>query len=65
MQRRRHRYELRLGRATIHSGLLAETGEFEVGDRLVVAGSAGIVRAVEDDSGLEPKLILELLPHGA
>jgi hypothetical protein len=25
------------------------------------AGSAGIIRAVEDDGGREPKLILELL----
>ena len=64
MQRRRHRYELRLARSTIQTGLLAEIGEFQVGDRLDIAGSAGIIRVVEDDGGREPKLILELLPRG-
>ena len=65
MRRHRQRYESRLGHATIHTGRLDEIGEFQVGDRLEVAGSAGIIRAVDDDGGREPKLILELLPHGA
>ncbi len=58
---RRGRYVLRVGEATIASGLLPELGEFEVGDRLEVAGSASIVRRVESSAeGRAPTLILEL-----
>ena len=53
------------GSCAPRSGCWPEIGEFQVGDRLGIAGSAGIIRAVEDDDGWKPKLILELLPHGA
>ena len=65
MRRARHRYELRLGNATIQRGLLAEIGEFQVGDRLQLPAAAGIIRAIEHDGDRKPKLILELLPRGA
>ena len=65
MRRERHRYELRLGSATIQRGLLAEIGEFQVRDRLQLPAAAGIIRAIEDDGGRVPKLILELLPRAA
>jgi hypothetical protein len=66
VRRERHRYELRMGGATVKSGLLAEISEFQVGDRLEVDGSAGIIRALEPVPGEpKPRLILELLPRGA
>jgi hypothetical protein len=64
LQPDRHRDELRLGAATVETGILAETGVFEVGDWLEVDGSAGII-AIEHDGGREPKLIVDLMPGGA
>jgi hypothetical protein len=66
LQPDRHRDELRLGAATVETGILAEVGVFEVGDWFEVDGSAGIIRAIEPVPGeSEPKLILEHLPRSA
>ena len=58
---RRCRYELRSAGVVLASGVMDEIGAFQVGDRLDVGGSAGIVRAIEPDVGERmPRLILEL-----
>ena len=65
MRRERHRYELRLGNATIQRGLFAEIGGFQVGDRLNLPAAAGIIRAFKHEHGEEqPVVVLELLPRG-
>jgi hypothetical protein len=62
----RHWYELRRAGAKVGSGLVAEVGDFQVGDRLEIAGSAAIVRELEPVPGeRKPRLIVELLPRGA
>ena len=61
----RYRYELRLGAATVQTGILSEIGHFEVGDQLDVSGSAGVIRSIETVPGeAEVKLIMDLLPGG-
>ena len=61
MEQRRYRYELRSSSATIATGYLTQPA-LEVGDRIEVAGSAGIVRAVEPILG-EPefRLVVQLV----
>ena len=61
IQRRSYRYELRSGSATIATGHLSGAEALEVGDRIEIAGSAGIIRAVDPILGEhELRLIVDL-----
>lgn len=56
-----YRYELRRGEEVIATGHLSRERPFEIGDRLVVGGRPGIVRAVEPLFGqLEQRLVVQL-----
>ena len=62
MEQRRYRYELRTGSATIATGHLSQPEPLEVGDRIEIARSAGIVRTVEPILGeRELRLVVQLL----
>jgi hypothetical protein len=62
IQQQRYRYELRSGNATIATGHLTQPGALDVGDRIEIAGSAGIVRAVEPILGEhELRLVVQLV----
>ena len=57
----RHRYELREGAVMVEARLLAEIGEFRVGDPVNVNGPIGTVRAAESEPGQAvSRLIVEL-----
>ena len=59
----RYRYELRKGGELIATGHLDNSEELEVGDRVEVAGSSGIVRTIEPLLGeYESRVLIELLP---
>ena len=61
-EQRRYRYELRSGTATIATGHVAYVKALEVGDRIEIAGSAGIVSAVEPILGEhELRLVVQLV----
>jgi hypothetical protein len=57
-----YRYELRRGEEVVATGHLTRELPFEVGDRLVIGGQAGIVRRVEPLLGeKELRLVVQLL----
>ena len=61
-QQRRYRYELRSGSEMLATGHLTQPEALEVGDRIEIGGSAGIVRAVEPILGEhELRLVVELV----
>jgi hypothetical protein len=61
-QQRRYRYERRSGSATLATGHLTQPEPLEVGDKIEIGGSAGIVRAVEPILGEhELRLVVELV----
>ena len=58
----RYRYELRHRDATLATGHLTREEELQIGDRLEIAGSPGIVRTIEPVVGEhELRLVVELL----
>ena len=58
----RYRYELRHRDATLATGHLTREEELQIGDRLEIAGSPGIVRTIEPVLGEhELRLVVELL----
>jgi ribosomal protein L21E len=62
----RSRYELRLGGRTVATGLMDELAEFEVGDRVDIAGSAGIIRAIEPlPGGRTSRLVVDIVSPSA
>lgn len=57
-----YRYELRRGDELVATGHLTREGLLEVGERLVIGGKDGIVRAVEPLLGeRELRLVVQLL----
>ena len=64
-EQRQYRYELRSSSATIATGHLTQPEPIEVGDRIAIGGSAGIVRTVEPILGeQELRLVVRLLSTG-
>ena len=62
IQQRRYRYELRSSGATLATGHLTQPEPLEVGDRIEIGGSAGIVRTVEPILGEhELRLVVQLM----
>jgi hypothetical protein len=62
IQQRRYRYELRSSGATLATGHLTQLVPLEVGDRIEIGGSAGVVRAVEPILGEhELRLVVQLV----
>jgi len=60
-----YRYELRRGDEVVASGHLTREQRVEVGDRIVVGGSAGIVRTVEPVLGeRELRLVVQVWREG-
>jgi hypothetical protein len=60
-----YRYELRRGEEFVATGHLAREHPFEPGDRIVIVGSAGTVRAVEPLLGeRELRLVVQVSPKG-
>jgi len=60
-----YRYELRRGDATVATGHVALPEPVQVGDRVDIGGSVGIVRQVEPLLGeRELRLVVQLLPSG-
>ena len=54
-------YELRRGEAVVATGRLTREPPFEPGDRIEIAGQAGIVRTVEPVLGqTELRLVVQL-----
>jgi len=61
-QQRRYRYELRSSSATLATGHLTQQEPLEVGDRIEIGGSAGIVRFIEPILGEhELRLVVQLV----
>jgi preprotein translocase subunit YajC len=60
-----YRYELRRGDEIVATGHLTRERSFEVGDRVVIGGSVGTVRAVEPVLGeRELRLVVQLEREG-
>jgi hypothetical protein len=60
-----YRYELRRGEEIVSTGHLSREQPLQVGERVVVGGQAGIVRAVEPSLGeLELRLVVQLWREG-
>jgi hypothetical protein len=59
----RYRYELRHGEKTIATGHLSRDARLEIGERIEIAGSHGIVRSIEPLlNEPELRLVVEILP---
>ena len=59
----RYRYELRHREKTLATGHLSREEQLQVGDRIEIGGSLGIVRGIEPVLGEhELRLVIELLP---
>jgi hypothetical protein len=57
-----YRYELRRGDELVATGHLTREGPLAVGERLVIGGKAGMVRAIEPLLGeRELRLVVQLL----
>ena len=60
-----YRYELRRGEEIVATGHLTRETRLEVGDRIAIGSSEGIVRAVDPRLGeQELHLIVQLMPRG-
>jgi hypothetical protein len=60
-----YRYELRRGEELVATGHLTREHPFELGDRIVLGGSAGTVRAVEPLLGeRELRLVVQVSGEG-
>ena len=60
-----YRYELRRGEEVVATGHLTEERALEIGDRIVIGGLLGIVRASEPVlGGREFRLVVQLLREG-
>jgi hypothetical protein len=56
-------YELRCGEEIVATGHLAQDSRFEIGDRVTVAGRAGLVHTIIPIRGrTEQRLVVQLLP---
>ena len=59
----RYRYELRHDEKTLATGHLSREEHIQIGDRIEIAGSHGIVRSIEPIlAEHELRLVIELLP---
>ena len=59
-----YRYELRRGEEVVATGHLTEEQALEIGDRIVIGGLLGIVRAIEPVLGEhEFRLVVQLPPR--
>jgi hypothetical protein len=60
-----YRYELRRGDEVVATGHLTRETPLEVGDRIAIGTSEGIVRAIEPTLGeRELHLVVQLMPTG-
>jgi len=60
-----YRYELRRGEEIVATGHLTPDTPLEVGDRIAIGRSEGIVRAIEPTLGeSELHLVVQLIPNG-
>jgi hypothetical protein len=60
-----YRYELRRGEEVVATGHLTEEQALEIGERIVIGGLLGIVRAIEPVFGeREFRLVVRLLREG-
>jgi len=60
-----YRYELRRGEEVVATGHLTEEQALEIGERIVIGGLLGIVRAIEPVLGeREFRLVVQLLREG-
>ena len=60
-----YRYELRRGEEIVATGHLTPDTPLEVGDRIVIGRSEGIVRAIEPTLGeSEHRLVVQLIQNG-
>jgi hypothetical protein len=59
-----YRYELRRGDEIVATGRLTRETRLEVGDRITIGSSEGIVRVIEPTLGeRELHLVVQLMPH--
>jgi hypothetical protein len=60
-----YRYELRRGEEIVATGHLTRETRLEVGDRIAIGSSEGIVRSIEPTLGeRELHLVVQLMPSG-
>jgi len=60
-----YRYELRRGEEIVATGHLTRETRLEVGDRIAIGRSEGIVREIEPTLGeRELHLVVQLMPNG-
>jgi hypothetical protein len=60
-----YRYELRRGKEIVATGHLHRETHLEVGDRIAIGSSDGIVRSIEPTLGeRELHLVVQLMPSG-
>jgi hypothetical protein len=60
-----YRYELRRGEEIVATGHLVHETRLEVGDRIAIGSSDGIVRSIEPTLGeRELHLVVQLMPSG-
>jgi hypothetical protein len=60
-----YRYELRRGEEIVATGHLTRETRVEIGDRIAIGSSEGIVRSIEPTLGeRELHLVVQLMPSG-
>ena len=61
----RYRYEFRSGEEIVATGHMTRETAFEVGERITIGRSEGIVREIEPMLGEgELRLVVQLMPNG-